>query len=74
MAVGAPTILNGAVRAMRRRKALADLIVGVAGDFVPPSAVLSVPFVLTMLALAVAPHHLSKAGAPADVPASPSGA
>ncbi|MGI8842712.1 MAG: NAD(P)/FAD-dependent oxidoreductase [Gemmatimonadaceae bacterium] len=74
MAVGAPTILNGAVRAMRRRKALADLIVGVAGDFVPPSAVLSVPFALTMLALAVAPHHLSKAGAPADVPVSPSGA
>jgi hypothetical protein len=49
------------------------LIVGVAGDFVPPSAVLSLPFALTMLALAVAPNHLSKAGAQADVPASPFG-
>jgi hypothetical protein len=67
-------IMNGAVRAMHRRKALADLLVGVAGDFVPPSAVLSVPFALTMLALALAPHQLSKAGARADVPASPSGA
>ena len=74
MAVGAPLIMNGAVRAMRRRKALADLLVGVAGDFVPPSAVLSVPFAVTMLALALAPHQLSKAGARADIPASPSGA
>lgn len=73
LAVGAPLLLNGAVRAMRRRKSLADLLVGVTGDFVPPSAVLSLPFALTMLALALAPEALSApgAGARADAPVSP---
>ena len=69
LAVASPPLLNGAVRAMRRRKPLADLLVGVAGDFVPPSAVLSVPFALTMLALALAPRPLSAPGT-RDVPAS----
>jgi hypothetical protein len=73
LAVGAPPLLNGAVRAMRRRKSLADLLVGVAGDFVPASAVLSLPFALSMLALALAPEALSAAGAGAgaDAPVSP---
>jgi flavin-dependent dehydrogenase len=71
IAVGSPPVLNGAVRAMRRRKSLADLLVGVAGDFVPASAVLSLPFALTMLALALAPRSLSEAGARADAPVSP---
>lgn len=73
LAVGAPPLLNGAVRAMRRRKSMADLLVGVAGDFVPPSAVLSLPFALTMLALALAPEALSATGARtgADAPVSP---
>ena len=69
LAVASPPILNGAVRAMHRRKSLADLLVGVAGDFVPPSAVLSVPFALTMLALALAPRPFSAPGT-RDVPAS----
>ena len=71
IAVGSPPVLNGAVRAMRRRKSLADLLVGVAGDFVPASAVLSLPFALTMLALALAPRSLSEAGGRADAPVSP---
>ncbi|HSJ65644.1 MAG TPA: NAD(P)/FAD-dependent oxidoreductase [Gemmatimonadaceae bacterium] len=73
LAVAVPPILDGAVRAMRRRKSLADLLVGVAGDFVPPSAVLSLPFALTMLALALAPRP-SSTGPRVDVPASPTGA
>ena len=62
MAVGTPPLLNGAVRAMRRRKSLADRLVGVAGDFVPASAVLSLPFALTMLANALAPRSSSGVG------------
>lgn len=69
IAVGSPILLNGAVRAMRRRKWLADHLVGVAGDFVPPSAALSLPFTLAMLANALAPRSSSgvdpRAGAPA---------
>jgi flavin-dependent dehydrogenase len=71
LAVDAPPFLNGAVRAMRRRKSLADLLVGVAGDFVPASAVLSLPFALSMLAFAFAPRSLSAVGARADAPVSP---
>jgi hypothetical protein len=56
---------------MRRRKSLADLLVGVAGDFVPASAVLSLPFALSMLAFAFAPRSLSAVGARADAPVSP---
>jgi flavin-dependent dehydrogenase len=69
LAVASPPLLDAAVRAMHRRKSLADLLVGVAGDFVPPSAVLSVPFALTMLALALAPRPSSVPGT-RDVPAS----
>ena len=74
LAVAAPPLLNGAVRAMHRRKALADLLVGVAGDFVPPSAVLSLPFALTMLALALAPQPSSPGAARSDVPVTSTGA
>jgi flavin-dependent dehydrogenase len=74
LAVAAPPLLNGAVRAMHRRKALADLLVGVAGDFVPPSAVLSLPFALTMLALALAPRPSSPGAARSDAPVTSTGA
>lgn len=72
--VGCPPLMNGAVRAMARRKRLADALVGVAGDFVPASTVLSATFVLSLLAFALAPGQLSGTGAPAEFPASSSGA
>ena len=42
--VASPMLVNRAVRAMAARKELADLLVGVTGDFVPPSEVLSVRY------------------------------
>lgn len=40
-AVGAPWLMNHAARVLGRDRDLADLLVGVTGDFVPPSAVLA---------------------------------
>jgi geranylgeranyl reductase family protein len=48
MAVAYPYFLNNAAKVLSRRKDLADLIVGVAGDFVPPSLVLSPRFLFTL--------------------------
>jgi flavin-dependent dehydrogenase len=38
-------LMNRAARTLARRRDLADLLVGVAGDFVPPSAVLNLRYV-----------------------------
>jgi hypothetical protein len=43
-------LINAAARALGRHKELADILVGVAGDFVPPGAALSPVFVLRMIA------------------------
>lgn len=40
LAVGMPPLLNHAARVLSRDRDLADLLIGVTGDFVPPSAVL----------------------------------
>jgi hypothetical protein len=48
--VGARPILNQAARVLSRRSHLADLLVGVAGDFVPPGEVLRPGFLLQLLA------------------------
>ena len=40
LAVGVPALLNHAARVLSRDRELADLLIGVTGDFVPPSAVL----------------------------------
>jgi hypothetical protein len=48
-------------------------MVGVAGDFVPPSAVLNVPFALHMLALAALPRPSSTHAARADAPVTSTG-
>ena len=40
LAVGVPPLLNHAARVLSRDRDLADLLIGVTGDFVPPSAVL----------------------------------
>jgi flavin-dependent dehydrogenase len=40
LAVGFPALMNRVARSLEQRRDLADLLVGVAGDFVPPSAML----------------------------------
>lgn len=49
LAVAMPALIERAARAMGRRKELADLFVGVTGDFVPPREVLRPSFVLSLL-------------------------
>lgn len=41
LSVAHPLLVNRAARALSRRRDLADLLVGVAGDFVPPASVLN---------------------------------
>lgn len=52
-AVAMPWLMNGAARALARRADLADLLVGVAGDFVPPAQVLHPRFIGAMLRAAL---------------------
>lgn len=49
LAVAVPALMNRVATALARRKDLADLFVGVAGDFVPARAVLSPRYVLQLL-------------------------
>ncbi|MGH7626260.1 MAG: FAD-dependent oxidoreductase [Gemmatimonadaceae bacterium] len=44
-----PMLMNHAARTLARRKELADLLVGVAGDFVPPREVLSLRYLAQLL-------------------------
>jgi flavin-dependent dehydrogenase len=48
-AVSSPWLMNRATRSLSRRKEMADLLVGVAGDFVPPREVLGLPFLLRLV-------------------------
>jgi flavin-dependent dehydrogenase len=48
MAIAYPYFMNNAAVALSRRKDMADLIVGVAGDFVPPKAVLNPRFLFNL--------------------------
>lgn len=48
-AVASPLVLNHVARTLARRKDMADLLVGVAGDFVPPREVLRPGFLLGLL-------------------------
>lgn len=50
LAVAVPWLMNRAASALERRKDLADLFVGVAGDFVPPREVLSLRYLLRLFA------------------------
>lgn len=50
LAVGMPPLLNHAARVLSRDRDLADLLIGVTGDFVPPSAVLRPRTLLRFLA------------------------
>jgi menaquinone-9 beta-reductase len=49
IAVASPAIMNALTARLSRRKDLADLLVGVCGDFVPAREVLSARFVLPLL-------------------------
>jgi geranylgeranyl reductase family protein len=48
-AVAWPPLINHAARVLARRKDMADLLVGVAGDFVPPAEVLRPGYLLRLL-------------------------
>jgi flavin-dependent dehydrogenase len=48
MAVAYPYFVNNAARALSRRKEMADLLVGVAGDFIPTSVVLNPRFLFNL--------------------------
>jgi flavin-dependent dehydrogenase len=55
-AIASPALLNFAARALARRSDLADLLVGVTGDFVPAREVLKPRFMFQMLAAALLPE------------------
>jgi flavin-dependent dehydrogenase len=51
--IAVPALINHAARALSRRKEMADLLVGVAGDFVPPSQVLRAGYFARLLIFGV---------------------
>ncbi|HUO51228.1 MAG TPA: NAD(P)/FAD-dependent oxidoreductase [Gemmatimonadaceae bacterium] len=55
LAVGSPVLMGRAARALAARPELADLLVGVTGDFVPPREVLSLSYVSRLLWFAARP-------------------
>ena len=64
-AVGLPVLFNRVARSLSQRRELADLLVGVAGDFVPPARVLRPGFLLRLL---LPPPGSNAAATPSDVP------
>ena len=48
MAIAYPYFLNNAAKALSRRKEMADMLVGVAGDFIPTSLVLNPRFLFNL--------------------------
>ena len=48
MAIAYPYFMNNAARVLSKRKDMADLIVGVAGDFIPPKVVLNPRFLFDL--------------------------
>jgi flavin-dependent dehydrogenase len=48
IAIAYPYFLNNAAKALSRRKEMADLLVGVAGDFIPTSVVLNPRFLFNL--------------------------
>jgi flavin-dependent dehydrogenase len=57
--VASPRLMNRAARVLAARKDMADLLVGVTGDFVPASAVLNARYILSLFLLPIArsTHH-----------------
>jgi menaquinone-9 beta-reductase len=54
-AIASPSLINLAAKALARRSDLADLLVGVTGDFVPAREVLKPKFALQLIAAALLP-------------------
>ena len=52
--VASPRLMNHTARVLAARKDMADLLVGVTGDFVPARAVLNVRYLVTLFALPLA--------------------
>jgi hypothetical protein len=48
MSIAYPYFLNNAAKALSRHKDMADLLVGVAGDFIPVSRVLNARFLFNL--------------------------
>jgi len=48
MAIAHPYLVNNAAKTLSRRKEMADLLVGVTGDFVPPRVVLNPRFLFQL--------------------------
>jgi hypothetical protein len=48
MAIAYPYFMNNAAKALSRHKDMADLLVGVAGDFIPPRVVLKPRFLFSL--------------------------
>ena len=59
--VASPTVVNRAARALAGRKELADLLVGVTGDFVPARRVLTLGYLARLLVLPVPTSHAAPA-------------
>ena len=55
-AVAVPALIDHAARALARRKDLADLLVGVTGDFVPAREVLRVGYILPLILAGFSRH------------------
>lgn len=55
-----PPVMNLATRALAERRDLADLLVGVTGDFVPPREVLHPRYLLALLGAALSPRTQSQ--------------
>ncbi len=56
VSVASPRLVNRATRALSGRKLLADLLVGVTGDFVPAGQVLRLGYLAQLFVLPVPPH------------------
>lgn len=63
--VGSPRLMNRCARVLAARKEMADLLVGVTGDFVPPRAVLNARYILSLFVLPV-PRPTARAPRPAQ--------
>ena len=61
--VGSPRLMNRCARVLAARKDMADLLVGVTGDFVPASAVLNARYILSLFVLPI-PRPASRAPRP----------
>lgn len=51
LSVSRPALINRAARVLSRRRDMADLLIGVAGDFVPPRAVLDPRYLLRLFVI-----------------------